>query len=144
MMIEITNILLKRLYQSGLEVKIDLSLDNIVDDAVQIQMNIKPKYFKDFSIFYGTKDKMINFSSIFEIKDKCDLEIQKLFDKDNGIYKSLIIDEEDEMVHLYGFVGIDDIVNDDGEIIINDLFIYEIIEYLSEEHELTNYLNSIY
>ena len=36
------------------------------------------------------------------------------------------------------------IVNDDGEPRINDTFIYEIIKYLSEEHELTNYLNSIY
>ena len=48
------------------------------------------------------------------------------------------------MIHLYGEIELDDIVNDDGEPRINDTFIYEIIKYLSEEHELTNYLNSIY
>ena len=144
MMIEITNVILKRLYQSDLEVDLDLRLDETVANAIQIQINVKPKYFNDFAIFYGTKDTIINFASIFEVKDKNDLNIQKLFDKDCGIYESLIIDEDDEMVHLYGFIELDDIVYVDEEHLIDDSFIFEIIKYLSEEHELTNYLNSIY
>lgn len=143
MMIEITNVILKRLYQSDLEVVLDLRLDETVANAVQIQINVKPKYFNDFAIFYGTKDTIINFASIFEVKDKNDLNIQKLFDKDCGIYESLIIDEDDEMVHLYGFIELDDIVYVDEEYLIDDSFIFEIINYLSEEHELTNYLNCI-
>ena len=94
MMIEITNVILKRLYQSDLEVDLDLRLDETVANAVQIQINVKPKYFNDFAIFYGTKDTIINFASIFEVKDKNDLNIQKLFDKDCGIYESLVIDED--------------------------------------------------
>ena len=144
MMMEITNVLLKRLYQSDLEVELDLSLDDTVSNAVQVQINVKPKYFYDFAIFYGTKDKKIMFSSIFEVKDKFDPKPRELFDKDSGIYESYIIEDDEEMIHLYGEIELDDIVNDDGEPRINDTFIYEIIKYLSEEHELTNYLNSIY
>ena len=58
---EVTNFLLKKLYQSNLEVELDLSLDETVSNAVQIQINVKPKFFKDFAIFYGTKDTIINF-----------------------------------------------------------------------------------
>ena len=143
MMIEITNVILKRLYQSDLEVDLDLSLDGNVANAVQVQIDIKPKYFNNFSIFYGTKDTTIYFNSSFEVKDKNDLNIELLFNKDCGIYESLIIDEDDEMVHLYGFIELDDIVYVDEEHLIDDSFIFEIINYLSEEHELTNYLNCI-
>lgn len=143
MMMEITNVILKRLYQSDLEVDLDLSLDDTVANAVQVQINVKPKYFNDFVIFYGTKDTIISFSSVFEVKDKNDLNIELLFDEDSGIYESLIIDDVDEMIHLYGEIELDDIVNVDEEHLIDDTFIFEIINYLSEEHELTNYLNSI-
>lgn len=143
MMMEITNVLLKKLYQSDLKVEIDLSLDDTIANAVQIQINVKPKYFDDFAIFYGTKDKAINFSSIFVVNDKNDLKIQQLFNKDRGIYESLIVEKEDDLVHLYGIVEIEDIVENDEELKINDSFIDNILEYLSEEHELTNYLNSI-
>ena len=50
-MIEITNVILKRLYQSDLEVDLDLRLDETVANAVQIQINVKPKYFNDLAIF---------------------------------------------------------------------------------------------
>ena len=144
MMIEVTNILLKRLYQADLKIDLDLSLDDTVMNAVQIQIDIKPKYFKDFSIFYGSKDYTINFSSIFEVKDKNYIKIKELFEKDKGIFDCCIVDDIDEIVHLYGTIEIAEIVTyADFREIIDDSFITNIINYLSEEHELTNYWNSI-
>ena len=134
MMMKITNLLLRRLYQSDLEVDLDLRLDETVANAVQIQINVKPKYFNDFAIFYGTKDKVINFSSIFEVKDKNDSYALELFNKDKGIYNYYILDDEDERIHL----------NTEIELkYLDDKLIEDIIKYLSEEHELTNYLNCI-
>ena len=129
---ETTTLLLKKLYNSGLDVELDLDIDDSADDAVQVQINVKPKYFRDFAIFYGTKDNKLNFSSIFEVDNKNDFKAKELFDKDNGIFKSFIVDEDDEKIHLYTEISFKD---------LNDKFIDEIIKYLSEEHELINYLN---
>ena len=129
---ETTTLLLKKLYNSGLDVELELDIDDSADDAVQVQINVKPKYFRDFAIFYGTKDNKLNFSSIFEVDNKNDFKVKELFDKDNGIFKSFIVDEDDEKIHLYTEISFKD---------LNDKFIDEIIKYLSEEHELINYLN---
>lgn len=131
---ETTDLLLKKLYKSGLDIELDLDIDDSADDAVQVQINVKPKYFRDFAIFYGTKDNKLNFSSIFEVDNKNDFKAKELFDKDNGIFKSFIVDEDDEKIHLYTEISFKD---------LNDKFIDEIIKYLSEEHELINYLNRI-
>ena len=131
---ENTDLLLKKLYKSGLDIELELDIDDSVDDAVQVQINVKPKYFMDFAIFYGTKDNKLNFSSIFEVDNKNDFKAKELFDKDNGIFKSFIVDEDDEKIHLYTEISFKD---------LNDKFIDEIIKYLSEEHELINYLNRI-
>ncbi len=131
---ETTDLLLKKLYKSGLDVELELDIDDSADDAVQVQINVKPKYFRDFAIFYGTKDNKLNFSSIFEVDNKNDFKAKELFDKDNGIFKSFIVDEDDEKIHLYTEISFKD---------LNDKFIDEIIKYLSEEHELINYLNRI-
>ena len=50
---EITNLLFKKLYNSKLDVDVELSIDDAATSAVQIQINVKPKYFNDFAIFYG-------------------------------------------------------------------------------------------
>lgn len=131
---ENTDLLLKKLYKSGLDVELELDIDDSVDDVVQVQIDVKPKHFRDFAIFYGTKDNKLNFSSIFEVDNKNDFKAKELFDKDNGIFKSFIVDEDDEKIHLYTEIPFKD---------LNDKFIDEIIKYLSEEHELTNYLNRI-
>ena len=131
---ETTDLLLKKLYKSGLDIELNLDIDDSVDDVVQVQIDVKPKYFRDFAIFYGTKDNKLNFSSIFEVDNTNDFKAKELFDKDNGIFKSFIVDEDDEKIHLYTGTSFKD---------LNDKFIDEIIKYLSEEHELTNYLNRI-
>ena len=131
---ETTDLLLKKLYKSGLDIELNLDIDDSIDDAVQVQIDVKPKYFRDFAIFYGTKDNKLNFSSIFEVDNKNDFKAKELFDKDNGIFKSFIVDEDDEKIHLYTEISFKD---------LNDKFIDEIIKYLSEEHELINYLNRI-
>ena len=88
-----------------------------------------------FSCEYSQVDKVINFSSIFGVKDKNDSYALELFNKDKGIYNYYILDDKNERIHL----------NTEIELkYLDNKLIEDIIKYLSEEHELTNYLNSIY
>lgn len=139
---EVTNLLLMKLYQSNLEVELELSIDETVCNAVQVQINIKPKYFNDFSIFYGTKDTVIYFSSIFEVGNNNVVKAEELFKKNSGIFDDFIYDDEDEFIHLFGEVELDKFYLLDEET-LNEYVIDDIIDYLEEEHELTNYLNSV-
>ena len=139
---EVTNLLLKKLYQSNLEVELELSIDETVCNAVQVQINIKPKYFNDFSIFYGTKDTMIYFSSIFDVGNNNVVKAEELFKENSGIFDDFIYDDEDEFIHLFGEVELDKFYILDEET-LNEYVIDDIIDYLEEEHELTNYLNSV-
>lgn len=139
---EVTNLLLKKLYQSNLEVELELSIDETVCNAVQVQINIKPKYFNDFSIFYGTKDTVIYFSSIFEVGNNNVVKAEELFKENSGIFDDFIYDDEDEFIHLFGEVELDKFYLLDEEA-LNEYVIDDIINYLEEEHELTNYLNSV-
>ena len=117
---EITNLLLKKLYQSNLDVELELDIDEIVCDAVEVQIKVKPKYFNDFYIFYVTKDMKVNFSSIFD---------------------EFIYDDEDGFIHLFGEIEVEQLYTYD-KYLLDDYVIEEIIKYLQEEHELTNYLNT--
>lgn len=139
---EVTNLLLKKLYQSNLGVELELGIDETVCNAVQIQINIKPKYFNDFSIFYGTKDTVIYFSSIFEVGNNNVVKAEELFKENSGIFDDLIYDDEDEFIHLFGEVELDKFYLLDEET-LNEYVIDDIINYLEEEHKLTNYLNSV-
>ena len=138
---EITNLLLKKLYQSNLDVELELDIDEIVSDSVQVQINVKPKYFNDFSIFYGTKDTKINFSSIFEVGNNNVVKAEELFKENKGIFDDFIYDDEDEFIHLFGEMEVEQFYTYD-KYRLDDYVIEEIIKYLQEEHELTNYLNT--
>ena len=140
---DVTNLLLKRLYKSNLEVELELSVDETVSNAVQVQINVKPKHFKDFAIFYGTKDTIINVSSIFEINNINVVEAERLFNENSGPFTCFIYDDEDNFIHLYGDIELDRFYLEDvAEEIINDYVIDDIINYLEEQHELTDYLNN--
>ena len=89
--LEITNLLLKKAYLSGLDVDVELSIDESTVDAVQVQINIKPTHFRDFAIFYGTKDYKVNYSSIFVVSNKYDEKAKQLFEIDKGIYNFYIL-----------------------------------------------------
>ena len=141
-MMHITNVLLKKLYNSELEVDLDLSLDDTVANAVQVQIDVKPKYFNDFAIFYGTKDSKINYSSIFEVEDLDEGEAEKIFDKDKGIFEYFICEEGSNLVHLFGEIELEDLYDIFEPPLLDDSIFDEIINYLQEEHEITNYLKN--
>lgn len=130
---EITNLLFKKLYNSKLDVDVELSIDNTANSAVQIQINVKPKYFNDFAIFYGTKDKAINFSSIFEVDNIDYLRAQNLFDKKDHMFSNLI-KEDNNTIHLFKEILVED---------FKEEIIDEIIEFLNNDSEITNYLISL-
>ncbi len=131
---DVTNLLIEKLYQSDLDVELCLSVDNSVADAVQIQFNFYNIAINDFAIFYGTRDEEINYCSIYEVQDKHDEKALQLFNDNKGIYKSFILDDYDEMIHLYTNINIKDVDEEIIDIIVN---------YISTEHELNNYLISI-
>ena len=139
---EITNLLLKKLYQSNLDVELELDIDEIVCDAVEVQIKVKPKYFNDFYIFYGTKDMKVNFSSIFEVGNNNVVKAEELFKENKGIFDDFIYDDEDVFIHLFGEIEVEQFYTYD-KYLLDDYVIEEIIKYLQEEHELTNYLNTI-
>lgn len=141
-MMHITNVLLKKLYKSNLDVELDLGLDSTVANAVQIQIDVKPKYFNDFAIFYGTKDEKINYSSIFEVEDLDEGEAENIFNNDKGIFKYFIFEEESNLVHLFGEIELEDLYDIFEPPLLNDSVFDEIINYLQEEHEITNYLKT--
>ena len=141
-MMHITNVLLKKLYKSNLDVELDLDLDSTVANAVQVQINVKPKYFNDFAFFYGTKDKKINYSSFFEVEDLDEGEAKNLFNNDKGIFQFFIVEEESNFVHLYGEIELEDLYDIFEPPLLNDSVFDEIINYLQEEHEITNYLKN--
>ena len=128
---EITNIIFKKFYESGLKIYLDFSIDETAENAVQIQLTIKPLYFDDFAIFYGTKDKKINYSSIIISDDINKEKLNQLFNKDKGIFSKLICSEKHMKYHLYGEMKLNE---------FDTKFIDEIIRYLKEKHELTDYL----
>lgn len=130
---EITNLLFKKLYNSKLDVDVELSIDDTANNAVQIQINVKPKYFNDFAIFYGTKDRVINFSSIFEVDNIDHLRAQNLFDKKDHIFSNLI-KEDNNTIHLFKEILVED---------FKEEIIDEIIEFLNKDSEITNYLISL-
>ena len=132
--LEITNLLLKKAYLSGLDVEVELSVDEGVEGAVQVQINIKPTHFKDFAIFYGTKDNKVNYSSIFEVSNKYDEKGRQLFEEDRGIYNFYILDDADDEIHLLGEIEVSKF--DEGAV-------DKLLEYLKTEHELTSHLGSI-
>ena len=138
---EITNLLLKKLYQSNLDVELELDIDEIVCDAVEVQIKVKPKYFNDFYIFYGTKDMKVNFSSIFEVGNNNVVKAEELFKENKGIFDDFIYDDEDGFIHLFGEIEVEQFYTYD-KYLLDDYVIEEIIKYLQEEHELTNYLNT--
>ena len=141
-MMHITNVLLKKLYKSNLDVELDLGLDSTVANAVQIQIDVKPKYFNDFAIFYGTKDEKINYSSIFEVEDLDEGAAENIFNNDKGIFKYFIFEEESNLVHLFGEIELEDLYDIFEPPLLNDSVFDEIINYLQEEHEITNYLKN--
>ena len=97
---KLTNMLLKKIYDSGLKVDLNLDIDTSKSNAVQIDINIKPMYFNDFAIFYGTKDDSVNFSSIFEVEELDFEKAKEIFNKDKGIFDSIIREDESETIHL--------------------------------------------
>ena len=129
-----TNLLLRKFYQSNLDVDVELSLDDSKENAVQIQINVKPKHFNDFAIFYGTKDNKINFSSIFETNVIEDGNLYKLFKEEASIFNEIIQSDDLSELHLFSEISLEDV---DEELVDN------IIEYLESEHELIKYLNSV-
>ena len=130
----ITNLLLRKFYQSNLDVDVELSLDDSQENAVQIQINVKPKHFNDFAIFYGTKDNKINFSSIFETNVIEDENLYRLFKEEDSIFNEIIQSDDLSQLHLFSEISLEDV---DEELVDN------IIEYLESEHEFIKYLNSI-
>jgi hypothetical protein len=130
----ITNLLLRKFFQSNLDVDVELSLDDSKENAVQIQINVKPKHFNDFAIFYGTKDNKINFSSIFETNVIEDENLYRLFKEEDSIFNEIIQSDDLSELHLFSQIPLEN---------INEEFIDNIIDYLKTEHKLINYLNSI-
>lgn len=130
----ITNLLLRKFFQSNLDVDVELSLDDSKENAVQIQINVKPIHFNDFAIFYGTKDNKINFSSIFETNVIEDENLYRLFKEEDSIFNEIIQSDDLSELHLFSQIPLEN---------INEEFIDNIIDYLKTEHKLINYLNSI-
>ena len=58
-----------------------------------------------------------------------------------GIFDDFIYDDEDEFIHLFGEMEVEQFYTYD-KYRLDDYVIEEIIKYLQEEHELTNYLNT--
>lgn len=128
---KLTNMLLKKIYDSGLKVDLNLDIDTSKSNAVQIDINIKPMYFNDFAIFYGTKDDSVNFSSIFEVEELDFEKAKEIFNKDKGIFDSIIREDESETIHLYCQIN---------KNLFTEEKIDEIIKYLYNKHEITEYL----
>ena len=125
---EITNKLLKELFKRALEFDLDFEIFDIEKESIQIQINVKPKHFKDFAFFYDTKEEYIHYSSIFELETVDETKINELYKLDNGIFNFLIIDND--MVHLQGDVDVEYFIKN----------IEDIVDYLCVDHEITKYL----
>lgn len=130
----VTNNILKKFYQSNLNPELTLSIDTSIENAVQIQLNLTPKFFEDFAIFYGTLDNSINYCSIFEVKDSKDENIGEIFNNDKHIFKDLIPSHDYNEIHLYSNIK---------KNAVNDDLINKIIDYLNNDHPLIKYLNSV-
>ena len=111
-----------------------MSIDTSTEDAVQLQLDVTPKFFEDFAIFYGTLDDSINYCSIFEVKDSKDENIGEIFNNDKHIFKDLIPSHDYNEIHLYSNIK---------KNAVNDDLINKIIDYLNNDHALIKYLNSV-
>lgn len=127
-----TNLLLKKLYQTKLDVTVELNAYEEDSETFTIQINVKPKYFDDFAIFYNIFDEKINYSSIFLCHDKLQ-HTKEIFEKDKGIFQECIDEMEEKEVHLFGSVLVEQ---------VNEEFVDKIAEYLLLDHELTKYLSN--
>lgn len=121
---EFTNLFLKKAYTKGLDIDLDIAIDDSTEEPVpQIQININNNLYDAFAVFYGLKDSKINYSSIFELKDEYiddDLEVTRskyrelktIFDEDKGIFYDLMLGDNDYSLHLFGEVDIDNLTEE--------------------------------
>ena len=115
-LLEFTNLFLKKAYEKGLDIELDVSIDDTYDEPTpQIQINVNDENYKSFNLFYGLKDESINFVSIFELDDEeetNDEEVKKLkmlFEEDKGIFQDLLFEEYTATIHLYSEINNDDL-----------------------------------
>lgn len=136
---EFTNLFLKKVYTSGLDIDLDIRIDDTLEEPTpQIQIDIKNDLYKSFAVFYGLKDSKINYSSIFELKDEYiddDFEVthskyrelKTIFNEDKGIFCDLILEDNDYLLHLLGEVDIDNLTEE---------IIDEICDFLVNNQEI--------
>lgn len=131
---EFTNLLLKKLYKSDLEVEIKLDIDDSCKYGVQIQINVKPKYFNKFTIVYGNKDEAINYYSIFENPNIDYIKVKEIFDKNDHIFSDLIYGRENNIVYLFRNIPINE---------LREEHIEQIVTFLMSKHKLIESLNNL-
>jgi hypothetical protein len=136
---EFTNQFLKKVYTSGLDIDLDIRIDDTLEEPTpQIQIDIKNDLYKSFAVFYGLKDSKINYSSIFELKDEYiddDFEVthskyrelKTIFNEDKGIFCDLILEDNNYLLHLFGEVDIDNLTEE---------IIDEICDFLVNNQEI--------
>ena len=72
------------------------------EELYVINKDIENEHYAAFSLFYALADDSINFSSIFEPDNRVDETIAKeAFEEEQGIFQSIIFEEETNCVHLY-------------------------------------------
>ena len=136
---EFTNQFLKKVYTSGLDIDLDIRIDDTLEEPTpQIQIDIKNDLYKSFAVFYGLKDSKINYSSIFELKDEYiddDFEVthskyrelKTIFNEDKGIFCDLILEDNNYLLHLFGEIDIDNLTEE---------IIDEICDFLVNNQEI--------
>lgn len=128
---EITNLLLKNLYKSDLDVEVKLDVEDSCKSCIQIIINVKPKNFKHFAISYCNKDDAINYYSIFENCNINEIKINEIFDNQDHIFTDLIYGKENKTVYLFGNIPMNEFRED---------HIKQIITFLQNKHKLIEYL----
>ena len=134
-LMKFTNLIIKKGYEKGLNLDLELSVDDEShnEPSPQIQINIQNEHYASFALFYALADENISFSSIFEI-EKVDQEMLKsVFAEDMGIFQSIIFEEDNNCVHLYTKINKEK---------LNEEYIDEILDFLlnQEAIKVVNYL----
>ena len=107
-----TNLVLKKGYEKGLYPELLLGIDDSHEEpSPQVQINIENDVYDYFALFYGLKDDSINYSCIFEIESKDNLEkkmltnlskdLKEVFEQDKGIFDDLIVSDDGNTIDLY-------------------------------------------
>ena len=126
-LMKFTNLVIKKAFEKGLDANLLLSVDDESHDepSPQVQIDIENEHYAAFSLFYALADDSINFSSIFEPDNRVDETIAKeAFEEEQGIFQSIIFEEETTCVHLYTKL-------DKAE--LSEEYVEEILDFLADK-----------